>query len=230
MSDPNTEAAATFNACHCFDGFTVVTAGRAVECPDGATADGVVGGLTDAYRMAFEAHRRANNYNDRMSDDFAGSWPDHVVMRAGSVVAVVRARSNGRTHVCRFDGLRPRPFERNESGDAADLYDHPTRPGRERHAVRSYRATSYLGRLESVHEGRGLTLDEVIAYEARWFDHDDEPFSLHPPEDTAIFHERQVVAVIRTVGDGLGTVKVLGVGARRAKGPRPTVEVAVDRD
>lgn len=226
--DLNTEAAATFNACHCFDGFTVVTAGRAVECPDGATADGVVGGLVDVYRKTFDAHQKANGYNARLSEDFAGSWPDHVVMRSGCVVAVVRARPNGRTHVCRFDGLQPRPFGRNEPGDNPDFFDHPTRPGRERQAVRSFRVTAENGRLETVHEGRGLTLDEVIAWEARWFDHDGEPFEAHPPYDVTVYHDGVVVAVLRDTGDGLGTLKVLTVGTRRAKGPRPTVEV--DRD
>lgn len=95
---------------------------------------------------------------------------------------------------------------------------YPGRPGRNR----TFTAV-YEGGKESVHQGPGLTLDDVIGHYAKlWAPHGESP-SAHEftPIDTTIYEGDVVAAVIRYHDDGTGRYDVVKPTWETAAAPTP---------
>ena len=75
--------------------------------------------------------------------------------------------------------------------------------------MRRYRVVSERAGLDSVHEGRGLTVETVIGTATEHVGFMDD--GLWPLQDITIYSDEVVVAIVRKLGDGKGGFRVLRV-------------------
>ena len=88
------------------------------------------------------------------------------------------------------------------------LIRHPTRPGDESEPLVSYRVVNELADIDSIHDGRGLDLDDVVAEATKYW----EPFQKIPTSDLTVYRDGMVQAVIRNFGNGRLKPRVLPIG------------------
>lgn len=135
-------------------------------------------------------------------EQHAADWPNHVIWEGSRAVALVRPYPDGRREleVIRFDApavAPPRPFKTDGCLHEAFVYPHKAKsPGA---PLVTFRVVGECGMLDAVHEGRGLTLDEVLAVvtenwtKPEWGGGD--------PYDMTVMRDEVVVAICRNLGD-----------------------------
>jgi hypothetical protein len=85
--------------------------------------------------------------------------------------------------------------------DAHEVYDWPARPGRAGHPRVEFRLTNSLGRLEEIHIGPGLTLDDVLDHRVQFLSGmETDPGSVS--YDHAIYRDGRIEAIVRATPDG----------------------------
>jgi hypothetical protein len=91
----------------------------------------------------------------------------------------------------------PAPARSTYTHHDATIIDHPPRPG----ASREFRVTDDLGRLDAIHKGRGLTVDDVVDRVCQelatytWSTPDE-------PWDKIVLSDGLVVAIVRALPEG----------------------------
>lgn len=95
----------------------------------------------------------------------------------------------------------------------ADHFVIPPEPGARNAPVRTFHVINSLGTLETIYEGKGLTLERAISEETRYFAPDGKGGggSDHP-YDMVVYEGELVAAVIRDFGDAKGSFKVMTFG------------------
>ena len=114
-------------------------------------------------------------------------------------------------HRGQSDAFNRRSPEKSD-GDAY-MADMPPAAGSERSPFHSFRVVGENAKLESIYEGRGLTLQTVIETEASYFRDDDEPDRDDPASafDLTIYRNGRAEAIVRSLGNGKGSYQVLGL-------------------
>lgn len=93
------------------------------------------------------------------------------------------------------------------------FYNITPEPGCERAPVRSFRVVNELAQLESHFEGRGLTVDRVVAELAEGFA-DHGVGCSETAFDQTIYEGKLVAAVVRNFGDGKGSFRAMMIGEK----------------
>jgi hypothetical protein len=180
--------------------------------------DAIIAGRRKAIVEAWKANQ-SGPYDNRLHwSTFASNWGDEVVWEGPDVAAVLLPYFGDNTYekpemrVFRFDTqggrlsrgreeIDPSSFDSKLDNQPVELEEHR---GTGKGPVATFRVVNELARLNAVHQGPGLTLEDVVAEYSQHFDAEQED----GPSDYTFYQGHVVVAVVRNFGDGSGKYRV----------------------